>query len=159
MKRVDVEKRAALARENFTSGYNCSQSVAMAFADIYDIDADFMATISAAFGGGMGRLREVCGAVSGMVLIAGLMIPANRVEDKAAKSANYALTQEMAEIFRNENGSIICRELLGLTCRKDEPTPEDRTEKYYKKRPCAELVEMAARIVAETMNKRADQGL
>ncbi len=146
---INIEERVAQARTNFTSGYNCSQSVAMAFADIIELDERTIATISASFGGGMGRLREVCGAVSGMSIVAGFLAPAFDPADRAAKSANYTLVQQFAEAFRAENGSIVCRDLLGLTVQKQEPTPEARTPEYYKKRPCAELVAMSARIVAE----------
>ncbi len=146
---INVSERVELARNYFTSGYNCSQSVALAFADLYDVDPKFMATISAPFGGGMGRLREVCGAVSGMSLIAGFITPADDPSNSVAKASNYKLVQQFAEVFRAENGSIICRELLGLSCRKDDPTPEARTAAYYKKRPCADLVAMAAEIVAK----------
>lgn len=146
---INIEERVESARQNFMSGYNCSQSVAMAFTDIFELDAKMIATISASFGGGMGRLREVCGAVSGMSIVAAFLSPAYDPTDRAAKSANYALVQQFAEAFRAENGSIICRELLGLTVQKQEPIPEERTAAYYKKRPCAELVAMSARIVAE----------
>lgn len=148
---INVEERVALAKQNFMSGYNCSQSVVLAYADVVGVDPKLMATISASFGGGMGRLREVCGAVSGMFFIAGFIAPAFDPSNKIAKTANYALVQEFAESFRKENGSIICRELLGLSVRKQEPTPEDRTPEYYKKRPCAELVAMAARFVGEKL--------
>ncbi|MFI3289346.1 MAG: C-GCAxxG-C-C family protein [Rikenellaceae bacterium] len=146
---INIEERVERARTNFTSGYNCSQSVAMAFADLFEVDERMIATISASFGGGMGRLREVCGAVSGMSIIAGFLSPAFDPNDRVAKSANYALVQQFAEAFRAENRSIVCRELLGLTVQKQDPTPEARTTEYYKKRPCAELVAMSARIVAE----------
>ncbi len=152
--KIDLEERVSRAKEYFTSGYNCSQSVALAYADLFDIDHELMATFSAPFGGGMGRLREVCGAVSGMSIIAGFLVPASDITDKAAKAANYTLVQEFAEAFRRENGSIICRELLGLTCKRDNPTPSERTAEYYRKRPCAELVAMSARIVGEHILKQ-----
>ncbi len=153
MDRVNIEERVSKAREYFTAGYNCSQSVALTYADLFEVDATLMATVSSSFGGGMGRLREVCGAVSGMAIIAGFMIPATDITDREAKKANYSLTQELAEAFRAQNGSIICRELLGLTCRKEDPTPSERTAEYYKKRPCADLVCDAARIVGERINR------
>ncbi len=152
--KIDLEERVARAKEFFTTGYNCAQSVALAYSDLFGVDHELMATISAPFGGGMGRLREVCGAVSGMSIIAGLLRPANDITNKSAKTANYILVQEFAEAFRSQNGSIICRELLGLTCKAaDTPTPSDRTPEYYKKRPCAELVAMSARIVGEYILK------
>ncbi|MFI3259043.1 MAG: C-GCAxxG-C-C family protein [Rikenellaceae bacterium] len=155
METIDVEQRVAQARNYFTSGYNCAQSVALTFADIFGVDKELMATMSAPFGGGMGRLREVCGAVSGMTIAAGFIVPANDITNRVAKSQNYALVQEFAEAFRAQNRSIICRELLGLTVRKEDPTPSERTKEYYKKRPCAELVADAAKIVAEHLSKQA----
>ncbi len=127
MEQIDIDERVASARNYFTSGYNCAQSVVMAYTDIFEVDAQMVISIASSFGGGMGRLREVCGAVSGMSILAGLMLPATDVEDRAAKSANYKLVQELAEEFRSHNGSIVCRELLGLSCRKEDPTPSART--------------------------------
>ncbi len=151
MMNIDVEKRATQAEANFRAGYNCAQSVYMAYADLFGLDTRLAAKISAPLGGGMGRLREVCGACSGMFLVAGLAVPADNPEDNAAKAANYKIVQDLAADFRAENGSIICRELLGLTCKHDLPTPEPRTETYYKKRPCAELVRLAAEIVGKKL--------
>lgn len=144
-----IEERSQKAKELFLEGYNCCQSVLLAYHDIWDIDPLFAATIAAPLGGGMGRLREVCGACSGMFLVGGFICPANNPTDKVAKAQNYTLVQELAEDFRKQNGSIICRELLGLEHKQDTPTPSDRTESYYKKRPCAELVAIAASIVGK----------
>ena len=151
MKRVDidVEERALRAKEYFHKGYNCAQSVALAYADITDLDERTVATITASFGGGMGRLREVCGTVSGMAFLAGFIAPCPTAEDSEAKKANYALVQHFAERFREKNGAIVCRTLLGLDHTKDEPTPSARTAEYYRKRPCVELVYDAALIVGE----------
>jgi C_GCAxxG_C_C family probable redox protein len=146
---IDLQARVARARELFTSGYNCSQSVFLAYSDLFEVEPRMAATISAPLGGGMGRLREVCGAVSGMTLLAGLLSPAHDPKDQAAKAANYALVQQFAERFREENGAIVCRELLGLSQQKDQPTPSPRTAEYYRKRPCVEYVATAARIVGE----------
>lgn len=151
MMNIDVEKRAAQAENYFRSGYNCAQSVYMAYADLFDMDVDLAAKISAPLGGGMGRLREVCGACSGMFLLAGLAIPANNPADKEAKAENYRMVQALAADFKAQNGSIICRELLGLDHRHDAPTPDPRTDAYYKKRPCAELVHCAAEIVGKKL--------
>lgn len=148
---IDVQARAERARNYFKDGYNCSQSVFMAYSDLFDMSPDMAARISSSFGGGMGRLREVCGTCTGMFMIASLAIPANNPADKEAKMKNYAMVQELAEEFRKENGSIICRELLGLDHKKDEPKPEERTEAYYKKRPCGELVYLAATIVGNKL--------
>ena len=151
---IDTEERVTRARDFFTAGYNCAQAVALAYADIIDLDTQEIARLTASFGGGISRLREVCGAVSGMAFVAGALIPANNPQDIVAKRNNYALMQSFAEAFRQENGSIICRELLGLTQTKDEPTPSERTAEYYRKRPCVEYVATAARIVGEYIAAR-----
>ena len=150
--KVNPQERAEQAREYFTSGYNCAQSVFLAYQDITGIDEVLAATISAPFGGGMGRLREVCGAVSGMTMVAGFIAPNSQPNDNENKKNCYATVQALAEEFRAENGSIVCRELLGLAQQKDDPTPSPRTGEYYKRRPCAEYVTIAARIVGEKIN-------
>lgn len=150
--KVNPQERAEQAREYFTSGYNCAQSVFLAYRDITGIDEVLAATISAPFGGGMGRLREVCGAVSGMTMVAGFIAPNSQPNDNENKKNCYATVQALAEEFRAENGSIICRELLGLAQQKDDPTPSPRTGEYYKRRPCAEYVAIAARILGEKIN-------
>ena len=150
--KVNPQERAEQAREYFTSGYNCAQSVFLAYRDITGTDEVLAATISAPFGGGMGRLREVCGAVSGMTMVAGFIAPNSQPNDNENKKNCYATVQALAEEFRAENGSIVCRELLGLAQQKDDPTPSPRTGEYYKRRPCAEYVAIAARIVGEKIN-------
>ena len=150
--KVNPQERAEQAREYFTSGYNCAQSVFLAYQDITGIDEVLAATISAPFGGGMGHLREVCGAVSGMTMVAGFIAPNSQPNDNENKKNCYATVQALAEEFRAENGSIVCRELLGLAQQKDDPTPSPRTGEYYKRRPCAEYVAIAARIVGEKIN-------
>ena len=146
---IDIDERVIKARNFFTSGYNCAQAVALAYDDVIGADVQTIARLTASFGGGMSRLREVCGAVSGMAFVAGSLIPADNPLDIAAKKQNYALMQSFAEAFRKENGSIVCRELLGLIQQKDEPTPSERTTEYYRKRPCVEYVATAARIIGE----------
>lgn len=131
----------------FKSGYNCAQSVLLAFADDLGIDKTTALKIASSFGGGMGRLREVCGAVSGMFIVAGLKKGYISPDARDEKAAHYALIQQMAAEFKKQNSSIVCKELLsGATT---DPTPEARTPEYYKKRPCAELVGDAADIAAE----------
>ena len=142
-------KYAQKAGEYFREGYNCSQSVLLAFEDFYNIDKETALKISSSFGGGMGRLREVCGAVSGMFMVAGLLYGYDGAKDQEGKSAHYTRIQELAKIYEQENGSIVCRELLGLSQKKDEPTPSLRTAEYYKKRPCEQLVRIAAGIMEE----------
>ncbi len=134
----------------FKEGYNCSQSVFGAFAEDYNLDRDLSMRIAASFGGGMGRMREVCGAVSGMMLVAGLETGATAGADRKQKAQNYAEVQALAELFREQNGSIICHELLRLEKSADHVlshVPEERTDAYYRKRPCAELVKCAAEIL------------
>ena len=145
--KYEESKYAKKAGENFRAGYNCSQSVVLAFEDLYDIDRETALKVSSSFGGGMGRLREVCGGVSGMLIVAGLLYGYHEPRDYEGKSEHYARVQELAQAYEAENGSIVCRELLGLTQKRDEPKPEQRTEEYYKKRPCEQLVKMAAGIM------------
>ena len=149
---MTVEDRERRARELFSAGYNCCQAVAMTFADVIGLSEEEIARLASGFGGGMGRMREVCGTVSAMTLVAGALIPASDVTDKAAKTANYALVQEMADEFKKMNGSIICRELLGLSKPEGTPVPSERTPEYYKKRPCGELCALAAGIVARKLD-------
>ena len=154
-KKICAEERALRAKEYFNQGYNCAQSVALAYADITSLDEQMVAKITASFGGGMGRLREVCGAVSGMAFVASFLSPCPTADDAEAKKANYALVQEFAEKFREQNGAIVCRQLLGLEKPKDEPTPSPRTAEYYRKRPCAEYVYDAALIVGEYLANKS----
>ena len=143
---------AEKAKSLFESGYNCCQAVLCAYADELGIDQNTALKIASSFGGGMGRMREVCGAVSGMFMVSGLRDGYTNIDGENSheeKMAHYERIQELARKFINENGSIICRELLGLAPKKSSldmgnPEPEKRTEEYYKKRPCAELVAMAA---------------
>ena len=152
--KINAEERAERAKHYFNSGYNCAQSVALAYADITNLDEEMVAKITASFGGGMGRLREVCGAVSGMAFLASFISPCPGADSAEAKKANYALVQEFAEQFRQQNGNIVCRSLLGLDCPKDEPTPSPRTAEYYRKRPCSEYVYDAALIVGNYLANR-----
>ena len=151
--KINPIERAERAKVLFNEGYNCAQSVALAYADITPLDEQMVATITASFGGGLGRLREVCGAVSGMAFVASFISPCPTSTDAVAKKQNYALVQEFAEKFRQQNGNIVCRSLLGLDHPKDDPTPSARTAEYYKKRPCAEYVYDAALIVGEYLAK------
>ena len=154
--KIDAEERALRAKEYFNNGYNCAQSVALAYADITPLNEEMVAKITASFGGGMGRLREVCGAVSGMAFVASFISPCPTADNAEAKKQNYALVQEFAKQFRQKNGYIVCRQLLGIDRPKDEPTPSPRTDEYYKKRPCAEYVYDAAKIVGEYLVNNAN---
>ena len=154
---IDIEERVTRAVGYFKSGYNCAQAVVMAYDDIMDLSVEALAKIAAPFGGGMGRMREVCGTVSGMTFIAGAILPAINPQNLEERKANYALVQHFAQRFRQENGDIVCRRLLGLEPmaeRSETPMPSQRTEEYYRKRPCAEYVASAARIVAEYLAER-----
>jgi len=150
---IPKRKYASKAKALFMEGYNCAQAVFLAFEDLYPIDRETALKLSSSFGGGMGRLREVCGAVSGMFMVAGVLYGYDSPVDHDAKANHYARIQGLAKEFEKENGSIICRELLNLGEGKDSPNPEQRTEGYYKKRPCAELVEIAAAIMEEYITK------
>ena len=138
------EKAMALFRE----GYNCAQSVGLAFSDLTDVDEAVLSRMSCSFGGGMGRLREVCGAVSGMSMVAGLLRGYEGAETGSVKAEHYTLVQGLAKEFEAQNGAIVCRELLNLRQKRDDPTPAERTVQYYQSRPCAELVGSAAEILA-----------
>lgn len=137
------EKAMAL----FEEGYNCAQAVFLAFSDLHGMDERTAAALSSSFGGGMGRLREVCGVLSGMFMTIGILYGYEDPKAREEKAAHYARVQKLAAAFQEKNGSIICRELLGLSAGKDDPTPETRTAEYYKKRPCKDLVGDAAEIV------------
>lgn len=153
---MDAEERACRARENFTNGYNCAQSVAMAFADVFGeqgVSPDVVARLSSPFGGGMGRLREVCGAVSAMLMVLGVVEGYDDPTTFDAKMELYQKVQRLAGEYRAQNGSIICRELLGLDEGPSEARPERRTDEYYKRRPCAELCASAARTLAEYLGE------
>jgi C_GCAxxG_C_C family probable redox protein len=144
----EVEKtHSEYAMDLFKQGNNCSQAVFLAFCDEYGMDKDTAKRISSSFGGGMGRLREVCGAVSGMFMVAGLIYGSYNPTDQVSKTKHYKRIQELGKEFEEINQSIICRELLGLGKGKDSPVPELRTAEYYKKRPCVELVGIAADIM------------
>ena len=139
--------RREKAEAFFVEGYNCAQAVAIAFEDLHGIDRAALDKLSTSFGGGMGRLREVCGSVSGMFMVAGLLYGYDDPKAKEEKAEHYERIQKLAADFTAENGSIVCRELLGLTEKKQAPTPEERTAEYYKKRPCKELVGIATEIM------------
>ncbi len=140
------------AKALFLEGYNCAQAVFGAFAEDFGLDFELAMKLSSGFGGGMGRLREVCGAVSGMFMVFDMKHGYTSPTDKESKMELYSHIQNLAKAFEDDNGSIICRELLGLSEKNSVPVPEDRTEKYYKKRPCAELVEFAADLVDNYMS-------
>lgn len=134
-----------IAAEMFMRGYNCSQAVAVAFCDVTGLEPDFAARMASSFGGGMGRMREVCGAVSGMLMVAGLLYGYETPGDDASKKAHYARVQYLSGQFREQVGSIVCREILKNPSSDPNPTP--RTADFYKTRPCARLVALAGQIL------------
>ena len=153
MTQQEIEQRVEKARALFKQGFNCSQSVFAACADIYGIDDEALALkLAASFGGGIGRMRMTCGAACGMFLLAGLENGSATVGDAEGKKQNYTLVQDLAAKFEAENGSLICAELLGIAPKPQEPTPEARTEAYYQKRPCVDMVANAVRIYLTNLN-------
>lgn len=139
--------RKEKAMQCFLDGYNCSQCMILAFEDILDTDIKLALKIASPFGGGMGRLREVCGSVSGMFMVLGYLLGYNEPDDYEGKKVLYAHIQELARRYEESNGSIICRDLLGLTEKRQDSTPEPRTDAYYKNRPCTEKIGSAAEIL------------
>lgn len=150
---IDISIYGKKAMELFKEGFNCSQAVVLAFEDKYNLDRKTILQLSSSFGGGMGRLREVCGAVSGMFMVAGLLYGYDSPSDFEGKAEHYKRIQELAKKYEDINGSIICRELLVLSKGKDDYVPEKRSENYYKKRPCPVLVAIAATIMEEYINE------
>lgn len=148
-----MKSRTEQAVALFYEGYNCSQSVFAAYADLFGMDRETALKVSASFGGGIGRMREVCGAASGMFLVAGMLTGATKGSDQLAKKKNYEVVQCLAAEFKKQNGgSYICRELLGLDKSGEktfsgDTTPEARTDEYYKKRPCTKTIQKAAELI------------
>ncbi len=149
------KERIEKSVEFFKEGFNCSQSVVAAFADKYGFTKEQALKISASFGGGIGRMRETCGAACGMFILAGLETGSTVGSHKDGKKNNYEFVQQLAEEFKRRNGALKCSDLLKLSAGTPiVSTPEARTEQYYKKRPCVQIVEEAAKIWVESMEKR-----
>ena len=148
-----MTKHEELAKELFLQGYNCAQAVFCSFEDLTGIDRALSAKLSSSFGGGLARLREVCGAVSGMAMVLGVLFGYDDPLAKAEKKEHYERVRLLIGRFEEENGSYLCRELLGEKGRDTSPVPEARSEAYYKKRPCAELVAIAARLLDEYLDE------
>ncbi len=160
------KSRKEIAIEHFKEGYGCAQSVFVTFADVCSIERDTALRLASSLGGGMGRMREVCGTVSAMALVAGMMTGSTKPKDIEAKKHTYDIVQKLAKEFREQHGSIVCKELLGLVKQnKDgicaasfqDTTPEKRTEEYYKKRPCVELVGCAAEILEKNFLSKEER--
>lgn len=157
MKDFDIEERVRAAVENFESGYNCAQSLFLAYADLLDLERDTAQMMSVSFGGGMGRMREVCGTVSAMAMLAGFKYPVKEKTDQEARTRNYAMVQKAAGMFKDVYGSIICRDLLPpADTAATTPAPSLRTKEYYGKRPCSKYVAQAARIAGQMLKGELD---
>ncbi|MBQ7501200.1 C_GCAxxG_C_C family protein [bacterium] len=150
---LDPQERREKAMAIFSEGYNCSQSVVKAFADLLPIEEESLLRLASSFGGGMGRLREVCGSVSGMFMAAGLLQGYAGPAKGPVKNRHYANIQHLAQKFKELHGSIVCRELLHKPPGPEAPQAEERTPEYYKKRPCREIVGSAAFILAQYLNE------
>ncbi len=156
----ELEQRIQESVECFMQGYGCCQSVVAAFASLYGLDDLTAKRIAAGFGGGVGRMRMMCGAVSGMVTLAGLDCGHTEGSDKEGKAACYKVVQDLLAKFKERNGSIICAELLdmsGCKAATDTHVPDERNAEYYKKRPCAKKVESAARVFAEYLEQKKNK--
>lgn len=172
----ETEYRVARGVDFFKQGYNCSQSVTLAFADLYGLSEPLMARISSSFGGGIGRMRETCGSACAMFMLAGLEvtnaedsiqrdypISQNPYPDINVKKKDYEIVQRLASDFRSQTGSLLCKELLGLMKQREDgtlpeikiiATPEARTDEYYRKRPCIRMVETAIRIYMNYLKEK-----
>ncbi len=154
---IQSSPRGKAAMDLFLEGYNCSQAVTLAFSDLFDMDRQMLLRMSSSFGGGMGRLREVCGTVSGMFIVIGLLYGYEDPKAFEEKAAHYSRIQELARRFQACQGSIVCREILGLDKKQDSPVPEERTPEYYKKRPCPQLAGMAAVILEQYLEELKEE--
>lgn len=149
----EIESRAQKAQDLFKQGFNCSQAVFASCADIYGIhDEQLALRLAASFGGGTGRMRMTCGAANGMFLLAGLHNGSATPHDSEGKMANYAFVQQLAREFKAKYGSLVCAELLGLAPKPQDPRPAERTQQYYEKRPCVEMIAEAVRIYLNAIN-------
>lgn len=146
--------RRELAINYFKEGYNCSQSVVMAFKDVLTIDAKELCKVASPFGGGISRMRETCGAVTGMVLVLGNLIGYDTPEIGGKKHELYKNTQEILKIFENKYGSLTCRRLLNLEVKHDDPKPSERDHSFFMNRPCSELIGGAAEILENFLAQR-----
>lgn len=157
MKDFDIEERVNRAVQNFKAGYNCAQSVFLAYSDVFELDMEMAKKMSVSFGGGVGRMREVCGTVSAMAMLAGFKYPVLDMNDQEARTKNYAIVQKMSDMFKEKHGTIICRQLLSPEeAVATTPAPAARTEEYYQKRPCGKFIEDAARIAGKMLKGESD---
>ena len=146
--------RRELAINYFKEGYNCSQAVVLAFQDVLTVDAKELCKIASPFGGGLSRMRETCGAVSGMVMVLGNIIGYDTPETGEKKHELYKNTQELLRIFEKKYGSLTCRVLLNLSTLHDDPKPAPRTSDFFNKRPCQELIGGAAELLNNYLKEK-----
>ena len=151
MTEKEISDRTIQAVDYFKEGYNCAQAVVLAYADRYSTDVETLKQLAGPFGGGMGRLREFCGAATGMFLILGMEHPASNPEDKKTKTENYAAVQRTASAFKEKLGSYICADLLKIGREPQSVTPDDRNFEYYAKRPCALCVAVGASVLGKEL--------
>lgn len=142
-----MESRVEDAVALFKQGYNCSQAVFATYADLFGMEKDVALKLTSTMGAGIGRMREVCGTVSGMALLLGLKEGNSNPDDEAAKTHAYSIVREISDEFAKENGSIICKELLGILSREKSAEPSKRTDEYYQVRPCVKFVRSAAELI------------
>ena len=151
---MDHREKAA---ELFLQGYNCAQAMMVAYCDVTGLKPEFAARMASSFGGGMGRMREVCGAVSGMLMVAGLLYGYEIPGDDVSKKAHYHLVQHLAAKFREQAGSIVCREILKNP--PSDPNPTPRTAEFYAKRPCTRMLILAAEVLDGYIAEHPVEGL
>lgn len=142
--------RVELAKKYFLEGANCAQAVVLAFKDKLKLDEGTLTALSLPFGGGLGRMREVCGAVSGASIVLGILEGSEDFQNNFNKKEIYAKVQAFSNEFIKYNNSIVCKELLGLS-KASNPNPSERNDEFYKKRPCVELVGMAVEIMEKIL--------
>jgi len=151
IKSFEIEERVEQAVQNFQAGFNCAQSVFLAYSDVFELDLEMAKRMTVSFGGGVGRMREICGTVSAMAMLAGFKYPVIDINDQEARTKNYTMVQKMSDIFKSNHQTIICRELMPDSEIKSDPAPSLRTSDYYKRRPCSKYVADAARIAGQML--------
>lgn len=157
MKEFDIEERVKMAVQNFESGFNCAQSVFLAYSDVFELEPNMAKMMSVSFGGGVGRMREICGTVSAMAMLAGFKYPVLDQTNQEARTKNYGIVQKMADRFKEKHGTIVCRSLLpAAEAAQTAPAPSERNAAYYAKRPCSKYVGDAARIAGQMLKNELD---
>ncbi|MDH6356588.1 C-GCAxxG-C-C family protein [Parabacteroides sp. PF5-9] len=151
MKDFVIEDRVQKAIDYFESGYNCAQSVFLAYHDLFDLDMETAKKMTVSFGGGIGRLRETCGTTSGMAMLAGFRYPVIDTTDKNARTLNYAIVQKMVGLFKEKYGTINCKSLLQSLKTDTNPEPSPRTPEYYTRRPCGKFIVDATEIAGRML--------